>query len=693
MKYDMNKIRTGFLTGALASAVLLSATPAVLGAESAARNTDYAQVLPANVAGLLVVNNAFRFVNADVQTPAARLFNHPAVKALMKDSSVMDGDVPSQKELEEIFGLTSKDLPRLFSGKAAVALVLIDKDPAKDKGKAPVVAVAASVANDGAVTPAAQTKVEAKINKDLGVLGLVEFTGSPSEFDRLVGRLRDDMKKKHPDSSLIQEKTAGITLCTIESIVKKDGKDEEADEADEEDSGTTNKTTAAKTPAKPETKNLYFTLAHGTILITSEKDLLMDTVRALGRGVTTKPLSGDSEFIAVKQEIGVNDGYFIINLGSIARDMREQMQAGLANLVAKTPAAQPFIEPKTLLDAVAFENFSALYGSVSMDDKKLDVRCGLTWKEHVGLANLINFGKQSVSVPRFVSVDYKGMEVSTVDIPATWDALRAMIQKGSPAAWPMLTMLTSAKPEISKSLESLRKGLLDNIEPGYIQLTGYATATPADSEEPGKALLVKVKDSALALSSINSVLNTKTNADGTSAVKTDTKEYLGVKIYQTPPLPIPVSAKVKRAKNKDEAGKMAEDEMGHMKPQMMRVSYAFLDGYLITTAGSEGMMEGVIANMKNPGKPLATDQFCDAIGSLPGTECGISYADIGTFIKAGLNEAIRNGNTGLSEEELVKARTSCKDLHFFGASKGYFNEKGVYTRMIVAEEAKKDAGK
>jgi len=693
----LNKLFTGVLAG-----VFASLSPLVFAAESAlpaaSRNMDYAQVLPANVAGMLVVNNAFRFVNADVQTPAARLFNHPAVQALMKDSAIKDADLPSEKELEDIFGITSKDLPRLFSGKAAIAMVLVDKDMTKGAGVSAVTVVSASAktTSDGDVTPISQTKVEAKINKDVSVLGLVEFIGSPAEFDRLVGRLRDELKKKHPESSLIQEKTGGITLCTLERMAKP-GEDDEDDEAadGEEESGATNATAAAKSksPAKPETKKIYFTLAHDTVVISPEKDLLLDTVRALARGVTTKPLSGDSEFIAVKQEMGTSDGYFILNLGSIARDMRDQMQAGLANMVAHNAAAQPFVDPKTLLDAVALENFSALYGSVRMDDKKLDVRCGLTWKERVGVASLINFGRQAVTVPRFVSTDYKGIDASTVDLAATWDSLRALVQKASPAAWPMLTMLTAAKPEISKTLEDLRKGLLDNVEPGYIQLTGYATANPADSEEPGKVFLVKAKDAALALNTINSVLNSKTNANGSAAVETKTKEYLGVKIYQTPPLPLPISAKVKRAKNKEEAGKMANEETGAMRPQMMRVSYAFLDSYLIVAVGSDGMIEGVIANMKNPGKPLATDQFCDAIGSLPGTECGIGYIDIATAIKAGLNEAIRNNTTEVPDEDLVKARASCKDLHFFAASKCYFNDKGVYTRLIVVEEDKKNEGK
>lgn len=685
----MKTLCTGLLAGTFASALLLPMSPVVFGADGvlpaaaipAKGNMDFSQVLPANVAGLLAVDNVFRFVNADMQTPAARLFNSPAVQMLLKDNSITTAELPSQKELEDIFGLTAKDLPRLFSGKIVLAGILTDEEPAKEGG--------VSVVAQGAA--AGDAKVVAKVNKGLSVLALIEFSGSAAEFDRLTGKLRDEVKKKHPGSNVIQEQTGGITLYTVE-LVKGAAADEEED--GDEKAAPKPEAKDANGIAPDKIEKIFITLTNGTLVISEKKELLMDSVKALARGVTTNPLSGDSEFIAVKKEIGANDGYFMINLGSITRDMREQMQAGLTNMITTNPAAKQFIDPQTFLNAIALENFSAFYGSVRMDDQKLDIRGGLTWKERVGLATLINFGRQAVSVPRFVSTDYKGLDVSTVDFPASWDAFRTLTQKASPAAWPMMTMLIAAQPEVSKNLEAFRKGLMDNIEPGYIQLTGYATATPTDSEEPGKAFLIKVKDATLAQDTIDSILNPKKQPDGAAAVKEklETKEYLGVKIYQTPELPFPINAKVKGAKNPDEAGEDAEPAA--LEPQSARLSYAFLDSYLIIAVGSNGMIEGVIANMKNPGKPLATDQFLDAIGNLPGTECGIGYADIATGVKAGLNAAILNGKTGVEEEDLMKARSACKDLHFFYASKSYFNDKGFYVRMIVAEDEKqKAAGK
>ena len=674
----MKKIRTGLLMTALASALLFPSPLTVFGADGglpaaaipAKGTADYSQVLPANVAAVAVINNFFQFVNADLQTPATRLFNHPAVQMLLKDSAEEMKKLPSQKELEETFGLTAKDLPRLFSGKAAIAAIIVDKEP----GKEPEVKIAAD-GEPGAVK--VEAKVEAKVSKDVEFIGLIEFTGSAMEFDRLVGKLRDEIKKTQPGSSLIQEQTNGVTLYTVETVNA---------EPDEEDD-------AAAKNAKPET--VFFTLSNGTLVIADKKDLLFDTVKALDRGVAAKPLSGDTEFIAVKQEIGTNDGYFMINLNSITSSLREQMLAGLANSVVKNPAAKQFIDPQTFLNALGLENFSALYGSVRIDGGKVDVRSGLTWKERVGLATLINFGKQPVGIPAFVGAEYKGMSASTVDIPATWDAFRGLVQKASPAAWPMLTMVVASQADVSKKLEMFRKGLMDNVEPGYLQLTGYATATPAASEQPGKAVLIKLKDPVLAQETIDTLLKPKPQPDGTAAETLKVKEYLGVKIYQTPELPIPVNAEVKKGKDKadkeeNEAGAAAEE----MKPQMMRLSYAFLDSYLIVTAGSDGMIEGVIANMKNPGKPLATDQFLDTIGTLPGTECGIGYADLATGVRTVLNETIRNNKTGVPEEELVKARDACKDLHFFYASKSYFNDKGLYMRMIIAEDEKfKAAGK
>lgn len=669
----------------LASTCLVSA-PVCLGADALPAGSgavqaapvrgvgDYSQVLPADTAAVLVVKNGLKMANLDENTPMARLMKHPAVQAQL--GKIWPDKLVEQGKLEESFGLTAQDLPRLFSGKLVAAVTVKRKVKKADLPVAKPAAPAAPAAegeaeNEGEEAPAgvnAAAKIEIEDSEFEGeAVGLVEFLGSAADYARLVEKFHAEVKRKTPEAAIVQEQVEGLTVYAVET-----GKEEEG-EAEKD-------------------KTVYHALVDGTIVFSTSKEMLLDTARSLRRGIGAEPLSGNPEFIAVKEEMADNDGYFMVNLSAITKEARPSMLQGLQDAIAQNPQMAALFDAENVLSTLALENFSTMYGSLKMEGNRADIRYGLTWKERVGLASLINFGKEPVRIPPFVSADCKGMTVSTLDIPGSWDAISTLGQKLTPQGWGMVTMMVAANEEVSKKLKTLRAGLLDNLEPEMISLTGYATAAPADDEEPGKILLFKIKDPAAAEAAIDLALNFKAKDDDPNAkrVVPETKEYLGVKIHRLPDMPLPVQVNVAAAEGKDGGAAPA------VQPQVMHPSYAILDNYLVVAVGSDGLMEGMIASMKNPGQSLAADARIGDLANLPGTPCTVFYGDLATHLKVAINESLRsgaNGKAGLSKEDLLEARASCKDLKAYWAGKCYYNDKGVYVRLVIADDKQPEAAK
>lgn len=620
------------------------------------RNTDFTNILPADdTAGVLVVENFFKYAAFDVKTPMARLLAHPAVKQWTDNILPR---IAGTGEILEATGLSEKDLPRLFTGKAVVAILLEHKNDDKTKPAA-----------EEPVAPAGAVVIKADKAPPEPV-ALIEFKGSAAEYEELADKLEAYLKSKDPKADILRERAEGLLVHAYET-----------------DSLNFSAGNEPSSPSqKPERKKFFHTYANGTIVVARKKDRLLDAVRALARGATENPLSGRSDFIAVKKEMGENDGFLLVNLAALMQQANVSLRESLAAQGASNPAMKAMIDPETAVNALALQNFTSLYGSIKLDENRMEARYGLTWKDRSGVASLINFGKDPVSVPSFVSANYKGLDASTVDFPATLDAAIELVRAVSPGGYGMLGMMLAQNTEVETALTALRKGVLDNMRPAMITLTGYASVTPGDDEIPGRAYILEMKDPAAALAAIEATLAIDKDEKGEPKIKPVVKEYLGVKVYRLPAFPSPLAVNVQTGGGESDS----------VSSQMIQVAYAFIGDRLVVTAGAgdDGFIEGVIANMKNPGKPLVDARFEDNLGSLPGTPCSISYGDVATYLKTVMIELRKNGphkNTGLTDADLIKARDACKDLRYFWAAKSYYDASGVYGRLVVTEQA--EAGK
>ena len=114
-----------------------------------------------------------------------------------------------------------------------------------------------------------------------------------------------------------------------------------------------------------------------------------------------------------------------------------------------------------------------------------------------------------------------------------------------------------------------------------------------------------------------------------------------------------------------------------------------MDNRIIISAGADSFIQGVIANLQKPGRPLADGKFKDELGDIPGTPCSIAYGDVATYLMPMINEGIRTGSyktAKLSHADLIKARDAAKDLHYFWAGKSYYSPGGFFGRLVIAED-------
>lgn len=632
--------------------VLAVMTCGLVSAAPEANNRDYSQILPSDTIAVVSANNLFEVINPESESPLSAILT--ILSGLSEEEGInqLGGmfEATVNEELEAL-GLTFKDLSRLLTGKFALATLMVPASKEEvDERKKELDKKAAEAGQDPA------ERAEPNVPMTFRSMGLVEYRGSAAEFEEIVARVRDDMKATDDKSSIIEERTEGITLYTMESIREEvaGGRPGAPDASDE---------------LNISTNMVYFTLYNGSIVVSEEKSTLMETVHSLSRGVAKNPLSGTSEFIAAKQEMGSsNDIYAMINIEALGSGLRDEMKAELFNEVLDDPTLKPFLDPETVMSALALEQLGTIFVSLGAGVEASDIRGGFTWKDKVGIATLLNFGKTPARIPAFVSEDYKGVRVVTYDISTSWDAICSLIQQASPQAWFLLNMSLNIDPSLPKVLNELKTGFLDNVQSEVVSLDGYVSATPAEDELPKSVSLIRFKDTVLLKSSIDnifSILNEDKDA-GAGAVEFEAKEYFGVTIY-TVPFGLPANGNARRS---DESSK---------------TYYAFLDEYLMISDEIR-MIEGVIANMKNPGKPIATKQLNDTFGQLPGTECDLLYADVETMVKAAINEAlIRNDES----KALLDARQACKNLEpYILLGKTAYTANGVFFRGVLTEEDK-----
>ena len=640
-----------FSTFAVATAQSVTPATMVPSSVAQARSTDYSNILPADETGaVLVIHDLFKASAFDARAPMAKLLAHPAVGHWRE--TILPKQLDGADALKSALGLSEKDLARLLTGKLVVAGLVPREKSSVANG------ITASAESADATGGGEVRAVRVNTRFQLQPVALIEFKGGSAEYESLVTKLAAHIKSKDAKADVATERVDGLLIqsCETDAVLFGNG------------SGAR--------------QRVFHALHQGVILVAQDKSMLRDLARSLARGAAENPLSGRSDFISVKREMGANDGFFLANLSTLMPMANNLLGEALRGQVEANPTLKALIDPETVVRAIALDHFTTLYGGLTMNERRLEARYGITWKDKAGLPSLINFGPDPVRVPAYVTRDYKGMDVSTVDFQATLDAGLDLVKSATPGGYGMAGMMLASNPETEALLTSLRKGVLDNFRPEVVSLTGYSEVTPGDDATPGKVWVFSLRDAAAAQSAIESALAMDKKPDGSPAVSVEIKDYLGVKIHRLPEVPMPFDVKV--ATSSEDARQQAKH------PRTVRPAYAFVGDRLLVSLGSEGLIEGVIGNMKNPGKPLVDERFDDALGELPGVPCSVAYGDVATYLKTTINETLQSGKhrgAGLSDADLTEARSACNSLRYFWVSKSFHDKGGLYGRLMVAEQA------
>lgn len=619
---------------------------------------DFVKMVAKDSAGVIVVKDWGKLVTFDDRTPIGKLINNPAIKIGL--FGALTKDIPSPADIEKATGLDQTAALRLFKGKATFSFRIVDKEE-----KA---AVTAAIDDAGATA-----KIE--IKPDIQPLIFLEFSGNPSEHEKILKGLKQLAQDRGALFDYASEAFEGALMTTITT------KDEKGKE-----------------------KTYCEALVDGAIIIAENKDLLRDGIKALRAGVISDNFASTPEYLQAVAEMGSQDGFAIFNLEAVGLKLRGYVETLLREQVSENPQAAMFIDPKTVMDAINLENFRLVYGSFKLEEKRAVLNWGLTWKDKVGLASLVQFGPTPVAMPDFVTTEFKGAGVSTMDISKSWDALRTMLQKLSPQGWTMgIGMMAAAQPELMPTLEKIHEDIVLNLEPEFIQLTGFPNRHPDDNTQPGEIMIFKVKNPDGVTKAISAALSL---AGKNIPIPEPTKrDYLGSTIFSYKGISSPFG--VDDVAEDEQDADAIKDPAAAKKPEKGEFSYALVGDRFIVAIGEADFIETVIANIKTPGRPLAKSGVFDEISAVSGIPASLSYLDLATYIRAAINQEIEKAGTmekvvtknkpadgaknegdPFSKENLLKQRDALKDMHFHYASKTFVSENGLHMKALIVEDKK-----
>ncbi len=643
-----------------------AAPAAPVTAPAALPERDFVKMIAKDSAGVIVIKDWGKLVKIDDRSPIGKLIKNPAIEH--SALGFLTKLIPSPADIEKATGLDEAAALRLFKGKATFSFRIVDKEE-----KAPVTA---AVDDAGATA-----KIE--VHPDLQPLMFLEFGGNPAEHEKIMKGLKQLAQDRGTLFDYASEPFEGALMTTV-TTKDKSGKEETFCEA----------------------------LVDGAIVIAENKELLRDGIKALRAGVISDNFASTPEYLQAAAEMGSQDGYAIFNLEAVGLKLRGFIETTMREQVAKNPQAAMFLDPKTVMDALNLENFRLFYGSFKLEEKRAVLNWGLTWKDKVGLASLVQFGPSPVAMPDFVTTEFKGASVSTMDISKTWDALRTLLQKISPQGWTMATgMMAATQPELMPALEKIRDDLILNLEPEVIDLTGFPNRHPDDNTQPGKIMIFKVKNPDGVTKAINTALGL---AGKNKAVPEPVKrDYLGSTIFTYKGINSPLGVSVDIADGEEDADAI-KDATAAKKPEKGEVSYAIVGDRFIVAVGEAGFIETVIANIKTPGRPLSKSGVFDEISAVSGIPADLSYSDLATSLRAAINEQIKNADMMakfrsknkpegeadkdddadqddpfakmFSKENLLKQRDALKDMHFHYASKTFASETGIHMKALIVED-------
>ncbi len=280
--------------------------------------------------------------------------------------------------------------------------------------------------------------------------------------------------------------------------------------------------------------------------------------------------------------IGMGNFFCFLNLRPFEAMVREGFITGFER---GTGGKQEVADAGKMYEAIGFDALQSVALSVELGPKRSQVGLSGIVTVMTGVWKLVAYTDAPLPQPTFASAEPLRSGVMSFSFGQLYDVFFETLRQASPQLAQVLeTQLAGVQGQLGVDLrKELFGGLGDGIyySETFRRQAGPVAAADLSSLETDQVFAFTLQDQ----TGVETAINTLRNALGGGLPPFDTREFLGVMIHSSK-VQLPV------------AGEEAEGGSG------MVFSYAITDGWLFFGVGSEGALERVLTEKRDPGPTI-----------------------------------------------------------------------------------------
>jgi hypothetical protein len=309
-------------------------------------------------------------------------------------------------------------------------------------------------------------------------------------------------------------------------------------------------------------------------------------------------------------------------------------------------------------NALALDSIEGAWWSGELTADGFYNKSSFTFSAKRGLLSLLTFKPLATPVPSFIPAGVSHFGVTQWDTGAAWKNLEVLLSQALPELKPVLDLqLNNLKTQ--EGLD-IRGAVLENFGEGLVSISDFGGEDSGKTGleallSVGSVYVIGIRDTDKLASLVETALS-KSGKGGDGAIF-DEREFMGVKI---------------RTFKAGAAGGP-------------KVSYALNGGYLFYSNGAAGLLEKIIAEIKDPQHPAAkVPEVLQALKRAPKDLINFEYAELGSALPFFTNlvefALEKDGKKGLLD---TSKRPSAASLPWVAT--GYSVERGneIYSESVL----------
>lgn len=357
-----------------------------------------------------------------------------------------------------------------------------------------------------------------------------------------------------------------------------------------------------------------WTVVNNLYLEASPVSLLKETVDLVMEDTHNESLADNPLYNEAQLEWGDSEACVFVNLAAIIPVFKSSLRAEDMNL----PPNPLGVSMRSLLDALALDNFNSVYAGLKNDSEGLRLYYGLLHRGLEGMLSLLSYTEGDISKSSFVPSDAVSASVSNFSITQAWRQFETMMSTMSPNFESYYKMQLN-QLKMNTDID-IRESIIENFGDQFVMVTlpGDPPAAAKRDSEPtrinqfNQCYVFEIRDThsfEMALEGFKDLIS------GNNRVF-ESRNFMGTTIHS--PIVRYVSGM-----------------------QVPTYSYAIHNGYLLFATGSKSALEPIIIHMEQGGEHLLElHDIQDTLTQLPANPNEVQYNDIGQLCKT----MIRNLN-------------------------------------------------